>query len=127
MDHVLCSTKREALCRRLGLAAKKKLPLLQRDVDAIITRQLGNDHTLATLFTCFRIALMYEGCLRWHDLDQICFGDIIVTATYLRIFVQSAKTDAYRHGQWVTIAVSDSPTAASTLLRQVLEALALLW
>ena len=46
MDHVLCSTKREALCRRLGLAAKKKLPLLQRDVDAIITRQLGNDHTL---------------------------------------------------------------------------------
>ena len=127
MDHVLCGTIREALCRRLGLAAKKKLPLLQRDVDAIITRQLGSDHQLATLLTCFRIALMYEGCLRWHDLDQICFGDIIVTATYLRIFVQSAKTDAYRHGQWVTIAVSDSPTAASTLLRQVLEALALLW
>ena len=130
MDHVLCSAIPEALCRRFGLAAKKKPHLLQRlaaRVDAIITRQLGNDHKLATLPTCFRITLMYEGCLRWYDLDQICFGDIIVSATYLRIFVQSAETDAYRLGQWVTIAVSDPPTEASTLLMQVLEALALLW
>ena len=109
---------------------KEATPLAARlaaRVDAIITRQLGNDHKLATLPTCFRITLMYEGCLRWYDLDQICFGDIIVSATYLRIFVQSAETDAYRLGQWVTIAVSDPPTEASTLLMQVLEALALLW
>ena len=70
---------------------------------------------------------MYESCLRWHELDQIRFGDIITTASYLRVFIQSAKTDAYRHGQWVTIAVNNSPTVASTLLMQVLEALALLW
>ena len=70
---------------------------------------------------------MYESCLRWHELDQIRFGDIITTASYLRVFIQSAKTDAYRHGQWVTIAVNNSPIAASTLLMQVLEALALLW
>jgi hypothetical protein len=27
------------------------------------------------------MALMYEGCLRWHDLAQIQFGDIIITST----------------------------------------------
>ena len=118
---------REALCRRLGKAATKKLPLLQSNVNAIISRQLGQNHKLDTLLTCFHIALMYEGCLRWHDLAQICFGDIIFTETYLRIFIQSAKTDAYRQGQWVTVAVSAAPTTASTLPTQVLETLSLLW
>ena len=127
MDHVLCSTIRKALWRRLGMAAKKKPPLLQQNVANIITRQLSQDHTMETILTCFRIALMYEGCLRWHDLDQICFGDIIITATYLRIYIQSAKTDAYRAGQWVTIAIGDSPSSASNLLMQVLEALTRLW
>ena len=49
----------------------------------------------------------------------------------MRIFIQSAKTDSYRQGQWVTIANHDSPseTAASTLLMQVLPVSALvhLW
>ena len=57
----------------------------------------------------------------------------------MRIFIQSAKTDSYRQGQWVTIAIKtdsyrqgqwimiathDPPSAASTLLMQVLIALA---
>jgi hypothetical protein len=29
------------------------------------------------------MALMYEGCLRWHDLAQIQFGDIIITSAFL--------------------------------------------
>ena len=37
LDHILCSTIREALCRRLGVPATKKMPVLQHNVDAIIS------------------------------------------------------------------------------------------
>jgi hypothetical protein len=70
MEHSLCRMIKEALTRKLGIRGKKKLPLLHEQLSAIFTRQLGNSHTLHTVVTCFRIALMYEGCLRWHDLAR---------------------------------------------------------
>ena len=127
MEHVLCNLIREAFKRRLGMASRKKLPLLRHHVEAIINRQLSQNHTLETLLACLHIALMYEGCLRWSDLAQILFGDIIISTEFMRIFIQSAKTDAYRQGQWVTVATSPSPTSAYSLLIKVLDALALLW
>ena len=50
---------------------------------AILHRHLAVPHTLRALLTCFHMALMYEGCLRWHDLAQIQFGDIIITSAFL--------------------------------------------
>jgi hypothetical protein len=70
---------------------------------------------------------MYEGCLRWHDLAQINFGDIVITKEFIRIFIQSAKTDAYRQGQWVTMGTSTARFASYSLLAQVLDAIAFLW
>ena len=98
MRHSLCRMIKEALKHRLGFRGKKKLPLLHEHISAIFTRQATQSHTLHTLVTCFRMATMYEGCLRWHDLAQVTFGDIIITKTFLRIFVEQAKTDAYRKG-----------------------------
>lgn len=125
--HPLCKHVKEALYRELGLAGNRKLPLLQSQVQQILTYQLSSNHNLQTLLTCFRIALMYEGCMRWSDMLQIEFGDIIITHQYLRIFIQSAKTDSHREGQWATIATSAETTSAYNLLLHVLEALAYLW
>lgn len=127
MQHSLCRTIKEALKRRLGIRGRKKLPLLHEQISAIFTRQLTNSHTLHTLVTCFRMAIMYEGCLRWHDMAQISFGDIIITKTFLRIFIQQAKTDAYRKGQWVTVDASLDRFSTYSLLAQVLDTLAVLW
>ena len=106
MEHSLCNMIKAALKRSLGIRGMKKLPLLHEQLSATFTRQLGNSHTLHTVVTCFSIALMYEGCLRWHDLSHINFGDILITKEFICIFVQTAKTDAYLQGQWVTLATS---------------------
>ena len=63
---------------------------------------------------------MYEGCLRWHDIHQLLFGDIIITPSFLRLSIQLAKTDTYREGQWITIASSDDPFSACQILKRVL-------
>jgi hypothetical protein len=106
VQHSLCRTIREAMKRRLGIRGEKKPPLLHEHISAIFRRQMNQSHTLHTFVTCFRIATMYEGCLRWHNLTQIKFSDIIITKTFLRIFISQAKTDAYHKGQWVTIAAT---------------------
>ena len=87
MRHSLCCMIKEALKRHLGIRGKKKLPLLHEHISAIFTRQLTQSHTLLTLVTCFRMATMYEGCLRWHDLAHVTFGDIVIMKTFLLIFV----------------------------------------
>ena len=105
----------------------KKLPILQSQLLHILHMRLSVPHTLPTLLQCFHMALMYEGCLRWHDLAQILFGDIIITPSFLRLFIQSAKTDTYRQGQWVTIASSADPYSACQLLHRILLYLTRLW
>ena len=67
----------------------KKLPLLQSQLLRILHMKLSIPHTLPTLLSllqCFRMALMYEGCLRWHDRAQILFDDII-TLSLLRLVI----------------------------------------
>ena len=127
MAHPLCAQVKAALLRKLGLIGARKLPLLQSQLLYILHMQLSVPYTLPTLLHCFHMALMYEGCLRWHDLAQLFFGDIIITKSFLRLFIQSAKTDTYRQGQWVTIAASTAPYSVCQLLHRVLAHLAHLW
>jgi hypothetical protein len=127
MAHPFCAQVKAALLRKLGLVGAKKLPLLQCQLLHILHRHLAVPHTLPTLLTCFHMALMYEGCLRWHDLAQIQFGDIIITSAFLRLFIQQAKTDTYRQGQWVSIASSSDPYSACQLLHRILHYLTRLW
>jgi hypothetical protein len=127
MLHPLCTQIKSALLRSLGMIGAKKLPILQSQLLHILHMRLSVPHDLPTLLQCFQMALMYEGCLRWHDLAQILFGDIIITPTFLRLFIQSAKTDTYRQGQWVTIASSSDPYSACQLLHRLLRYLTRLW
>ena len=127
MAHPFCVQVKFALLRKLGLIGAKKLPLLQSQLLHILHIQLVGPHTLPTLLQCFHMALMYEGCLRWHDLAQLFFGDIIITKSFLRLFIQSAKTDTYRQGQWITIAASTAPYSVCQLLHRILAHLTHLW
>ena len=127
MAHPLCVQVKSALLRKLGMIGSKKIPLLQCQLLHILHMRLSVIHTLPTLLQCFHMAIMYEGCLRWHDLAQILFGDIIITQSFLRLFIQSAKTDTYRQGQWVTIATSQDPYSACQLLHRILLYLTRLW
>ena len=127
MDHVLCQTIREALRRRLGTRGHKKFPLMRTHVNSLLERLLSASTSLATLLFCFQIAIMYEGCLRWCDLAQLLFGDIVITNSYLRLFIEQSKTDVYRQGQWVTLPLSRDPFSAYSLLLRLMDALIALW
>jgi hypothetical protein len=127
MTHPLCKQIKSALQRKLGVLGTKKTPLMYNQIIHILHERLTSTCEFDTLMTGFHIVTMYEGCLRWHDLHQILFGDIIITPTFLRLFIQSAKTDTYREGQWVTIAASDDPFSACQILQKVLHKIVQYW
>ena len=127
MEHPFCKLVKDALHRRLGIRGQKKLPLLRSQLNQIIMYQMQHNPSLHTLSVCFTIMLMYEGCLRWSDFHQLRFGDIVIAQSYFRLFIESAKTDQYRRGQWVTITISEEPYSAFSLLLRLIEALATLW
>lgn len=127
LAHPLCQNIKEALKRKLGITGRKKTPLLRCQIIQMIHLHLSQHSELSTLMTCLHIALMYEGCLRWNDLAQLQFGDIVITPLFLRLFIQAAKTDAYREGQWITIESSHLQYSASRLLSSVLARLTYIW
>jgi hypothetical protein len=127
MEHPLCIQVKSALTRKLGLLGATNLPLVRSQLLQILYRHLSIPHTLPTLLACFHLALMYEGCLCWHDLAQIQFGDIIITPALLLFFIQYAKTNTYRQGQWISIPSSSNPYSACQLLHSILQYLTRLW
>jgi hypothetical protein len=127
MEHILCQTIREALHRHLGVLGHKKFPLMRTHVDSILGKILSTSTALDALLFCFQIAITYEGCLRWCDLAQLTFGDIVITSSYLRLFIEQSKTDVYRQGQWVTLPLSNEPFSAYSLLIRIMDTLKELW
>ena len=127
MLHVLSKMVKESIIRSKGFRGLKKQPLSRDQVESLIQHHLALDKSLSTICTCFRMSLMYEGCLRWHDIAQLTFGDIAINQSCFRLFVPSAKSDKYRQGQWVTIARLSGATTSFSLLLTLLDSLSLLW
>ncbi|XP_066934783.1 integrase/recombinase xerD homolog [Clytia hemisphaerica] len=58
------------------------------------------------------------GFLRYDEVSNLIFGDILVFETYMKLFIEKSKTDQHREGAWVYIAKLDSPFCpVKTLLR----------
>ena len=62
-----------------------------------------------------RMALCQEALLRFDELANITFGDILITDTCLHIFIFESKTDKVRKGQWVQVYKDRAPWKAYTL------------
>ena len=88
---------------------------------------LNSQSNLAALLMVLRVALMYEGCLRWSDLHQLTFGNCTQTPVSLRLCIPAAKTDPQHQGLWATIPASSDPLSAYMLYTLALHTLTTTW
>ena len=107
--------------------------LLHENLQLIFEKLLPSDgravHEINEL-KYFRIRLQWESQTRFSDLagsNPSLFGDMLITTTYVRIFVIASKTDKKRQGQWVTILASSNPASAYQSLLRVLRILQQRW
>ena len=113
---------KESIRRRLGYKAQAKKPLLQDQIDTLVSHFLSQP-TIQGLANAFRVSLAYEASLRWDDYADMTLGDFIVTNDFVRVFLVETKTDSYKTGQWATFAASLRPTSAYQLYRRLVVAL----
>ena len=65
---------------------------------------LRPDATFILFRTVWRIFIEFHGLLRFNEVSNLTFSDIIWTNLGFEIFISKSKTDQTRKGDWVAIA-----------------------
>lgn len=127
-DDIVLSLAYKGLTRQLGHKKESKAPLLQGHVQTLYDAFAAPlDAPLANVLRIFQLTLMYEGALRFDDIQSSCFGAIVVSRAALRVFLIATKTDRQACGQWATIPMSSAPSSAAQLLGRLVGMLDIAW
>ena len=101
-EDTLVQGLRRGAAKKLGEARRQKAALTAEDVrDMYRNIRQGSTRDLSTIT---QIAIMREALLRFNDVEQAKFGDIVITESEMRIFIQQSKTARDRRdGQWALV------------------------
>ena len=106
------------LCHRPTI---KKQPINSDHVHKIFEIITKDGLSLLDLRNFTIIILSYTGFLRYDEVSNLMFGDILLFDTHMKIFIEHSKTDQYQEGAWVYIARLDSPVCPVKTLKRYLE------
>ena len=110
--------------RALGTRGVQKKALLNRDMRVLFEKWVAPDPLdVVNVAHMLRMALCQEGLLRYDELANVKFSDILITDTCLHIFIWESKTDRERKGQWAQIYKDAAPWKAYSLLTTFVDAL----
>ena len=102
-DYVLDAAKR--LCCR---PKRKKQPITPEHIRMIHNFINKDGLTLLHQRNFTMILLCFSGFLRYEEVANLTLGDIVFCDSYMKLFIEKAKTDQFREGAWVFIAKVDS-------------------
>ena len=110
MDHPLPKAMLEVAKRRNKKLTHRKSPLTLENLTKIHELLTSVPITLMNLRSVTMILIGFMGFLRFDELSKIRCADISFHETYLKLFIESSKTDCYRDGCWVHLAANASNT-----------------
>ena len=115
-EHPLPRMVRDSAIRILGKGQNKKLPLLATDLKALVEKLYSQNMSLLDLRTLTMCLLSFAGFFRYDEVSKIRRSDIVFGPYYVKIFIESSKTDICREGKWVFIANTYCSTCPVTML-----------
>ena len=65
--------------------------------------------------------LAFAASLRFDELAKLVRSDVEIDSEKLQLFLESSKTDKYRDGTWVVVAVSEKVTCPVNLMNGYLD------
>ena len=121
MDHIIVSMARESGRRLLGYRNQQAYPLREAHIVALFQAFCQDpSSSMEDVSFMLLICIAWEACLRWDDVCDTEFGDMIWTDEYVKILLINTKTDTYKSGQWCIILVSTLAHSAYQLLVRVI-------
>lgn len=120
-DHVLPKRVKESALRKLGHGKNKKEPVTPEMLSNLVQKYASDSATLSDLRLVVMCLIAFTAFMRFDELSSIRAQDIEFEVSYFRIFVERAKNDVYREGNWVLIARLGGKNCPYSLLQRYLK------
>ena len=113
----------EAAKRILSKPIRKKEVITPYDLFRL-AKKFGKDHKNLKNMRVLTICVVgFAGFLRYNELANLRCCDIIFHKSYVKLFIESSKTDVYRDGSWVILAKTNSRTCPFKILQSYIKLL----
>ena len=120
-NHTLPKMVREAVPRTLAFYSNKKDPVTVEMISKLVHKYGTYHASLADVRLVAMILLAFAAFLRYQELANLRFSDVVFEPGYIKIFVEQSKTDKYRHGIWIYVANTGNVTCPVRALARYLE------
>ena len=97
---------------------KKKTPITPQQLHTLYIQLGGLNMHLLNLRTILICVLSFMGFLRFSEVINLRFSDIILKETHMSIFIEKSKTDIYREGYWLHLSKLQSVLCPLKLFRK---------
>ena len=111
---------KEAACRSLGHGHNKKEPISVSAITKIVNKFVNANSDLMDLRIACICILGFTAFLRFDELSQLKFCDILFAKDYLKVFLEQSKTDVYRAGEWVYVSRLQSGNCPVRIVKKYL-------
>ena len=111
---------REAAVRKLGQGNNKKDPISSHTMSMIVEKYANVNADLSELRVAAICILSFTAFLRYDELSTIKFCDVLFGSNYMKIFLESSKTDVYRVGEWVYVSSLNSSNCPVKIIKRYL-------
>ena len=102
----------------LAYSATKKSPVTVSQFYQMYNYVGSKTISLSNLQIILICILSFMGFLRFSEVVKLRRCDIIIYKTFLSIFIEKSKTDAYREGSWVYLTKLDTALCPTELVSQ---------
>ena len=103
ISYIMDAAKR--ICHR---PKKKKQPITAIHIKQIYELISRRGFSLLHQRNFTMMVLCFTGFLRYDEVSNLIFSDIVFDSKYMKVFIEKSKTDQFRDGAWVFIAKIDS-------------------
>ena len=117
-DHPLVRHVLPGAKRILAHKTTKKEPITAEILQKLCQKFVTEDSGLSVIRTMAICLLGYAGFFRCNELASLRESDILFYPEHIEVFVESSKTDQYREGAWVPIALTRSDTCPVSMLER---------
>lgn len=117
----LVKTIREGCIRSVGRCVVKKEPITPEILRQLVSMYGKNTDNLKNIRIVCMCLLCYAGFLRFAELANLKRHHIMFYNNYVKLFLESSKTDVYREGRDVVISKTNTPTCPVNMLSRYLD------
>ena len=117
-QHPLPRMIREAAPRTLHYVSNKKEPINIAMISKVVQVFGSETASLQDLRLVAMMLIAFSAFLRYQELANLRFSDLIFHDQYLQLFIESSKTDIHRDGVWVFVARINSPNCPVEALQR---------